>query len=616
MLAFRPSLLADRRSLTPEFVTTTITELIGPAHFFVRAPLRLTWQYRPDEEVYWELFLGRALDARQTRRRQRFETWGAYVVDADRNLSDEPLMAVRYDATAGDVFVTRAILSHAHESYDAGGNVIETRETVRWQRELVGRIRRESLATCGEFADELACLLFQAVVGTSRLPLTSIEAPLPAFMLGQLGYLYRPAAAGPLREVDDLLPLVGDRSLADIERVKLTELFLRAANDAALTASIPGLVEDDSGDPFARLRQVFNGVALSPYTDFAAKALAVPRLARAAGLASAGQVADFLTWLLRHLARHLTAYDLVTFHHRGANYPDALLIDEVLRELRPLADEMPELFAENERFRRRGLRLGLLLVEEYRDHPVPDAPTSPGENARVLPEPFVRVPDEQIFAPMMRRRRLFAQDVPGDRDRLRELLGGLEDSDELIELGTALFLDRPLGAWKQPGEADQTLLVAHLLVSRSIALRRVGWLTRRPELLPDPTAAQRWKARLETRPVEGVPLERGGPPPRPGVVSLQDAFVAADDWLMVRTTRRTVDDLFRQYQLEGAPPPQRLRLVVPEQTGDMCVLRLYDEALSPICDLKLDHSRGYRARGGEEVLAGGIVPTGISPAAR
>lgn len=616
MLAFRPSLLADRRSLTPEFVTATIADLSGPAHFFVRAPLRLTWQYRPDEEVYWELFLGRALDARQTRRRQRFETWGVYVVDADRNLSDEPLMAVRYDAIAGDVFVTRAILSHAHETYDAGGNVIETRETVRWQRELVARIRPESLATCGEFADELSCLLFQAVVGTSRLPLTSIEAPLPAFMLGQLGYLYRPGAAGPLREVDELLPFVGDRSLAEIERIKLTELFLRAANDAALTAAIPLLVRCDSCDPFGRLRQVFNGVTLSPYTDFAAKALSVPRLARAAGLASASQVADFLTWLLRHLARHLTAYDLVTFHHRGANYPDALLIDDVLRELRPLADEVPELFAENQRFRRRGLRLGLLLREEYRGHPVPDAPTSPGENARVLPEPFVRVPDDQIFAPMMRRRRLFTEEVPGDRDRLRELLRDLDAPDELIELGTALFLDRPLGAWKQPGEPDQTLLMAHLVVSRSIALRRVGWLSRRPELLPDPTAAQRWKMRLETTPAEGVPLAPGGPPPRPGVVSLQDAFMAADDCLIARTTRRTVDDICRQYRVDGTPPLKQWRVVVPVQSGDALVLRVYDAALTTLCDLRLDYSPGYVTRAGAEVLAGGLIPARINPAAR
>src|SRR5262245_43301361 len=197
MPAFRPTLLADRRALTQDIVRTSIADLSGPAHFFVRETLRLTWQYRPDEEVYWEIFLGRALDRSQTRRRQRFESWDVRVLDGDGNLSDEPLIAVRFDAQSGDVFVTRAVLCHAHESYDRGGNVIETRETVRWQRELVGTIRTRSVSTCGEFVDELACLLCQAVVGTSRLPLTSLEAPLPAFALGQLGYVYRPGETAP-----------------------------------------------------------------------------------------------------------------------------------------------------------------------------------------------------------------------------------------------------------------------------------------------------------------------------------------------------------------------------------------------------------------------------------
>src|SRR5262245_23501025 len=360
MPAFRPSLLADRRPLTPEIIPTIIVDLSSPAHFFVREPLRLAWHYRADEEIFWELYLGRALDRTQTRRRQRFASWNVHVLD-DGDLSDEPLIAVRYDAAGGDVFVTRAVLCHAHESFDAGGNVIQTRETVRWQRELVGSSQTASLNTCGEFADELACLLFQAVVGTSRLPLTSLEAPLPAFALGQLGYVYRPGGGDIRCEPAQLLPVLNDQSLADIERAKFTELFLRATDEGSLAVDIPALLDGETRDPFTRLREVFNGVTLSPYTDFAAKALALPQLARAAGLVSAGQVADFLTWLLRHLARHLTAYDLVTFHHRGANYPDALLIDETLGELRPFAEEAPNLFATTERLRRRGLRLGLLL---------------------------------------------------------------------------------------------------------------------------------------------------------------------------------------------------------------------------------------------------------------
>ena len=248
---------------------------------------------------------------------------------------------MKYDARDGVVFVTRAILCHGHESADRGGNVIETREIVRWVRELVGTVRLATCPTRGAFVDELACLQFQAVVGTSRLPLTSLEAPLPVFALGQLGFVYRPETsirAKPLRVPRDLLPVISDPNVARVERVRLVELCLRAADPGDLTGIAEAIVRHaDSTDRFAMLREMFNGVTLSPYTDFAAKALAVPRIAASAGLASAADAADFYSHLLRQLSRHLTAYDLVTFHHRGANYPDALLLDDILREIRPLA---------------------------------------------------------------------------------------------------------------------------------------------------------------------------------------------------------------------------------------------------------------------------------------
>ena len=53
---------------------------------------------------------------------------------------------------------------------------------------------------------------------------------------------------------------------------------------------------------------------------------------------------DFLGWLLRQIGRHLTAYDLVTFHHRGANYPDALVLDAVLKAYLARIEREPELF--------------------------------------------------------------------------------------------------------------------------------------------------------------------------------------------------------------------------------------------------------------------------------
>src|SRR5262249_21322709 len=144
-----------------------------------------------------------------------------------------------------------------------------------------------------------------------------------------------------------------------------------------------------------------------------------------AGYLTKDDCLDFLTWLLRQLGRHLTAYDLVRFHHRGANYPDALLLDAVLKTAFSLVENYPDLCmpgpgespqeAAKRRRRGRGLRQGWLHHRALEGLPVPDAPTSPGENARVLPCP--RVPEEQLVTPATRSRRLYAGDplVPGAR---------------------------------------------------------------------------------------------------------------------------------------------------------------------------------------------------------
>src|SRR5262249_17965545 len=135
--------------------------------------------------------------------------------------------------------------------------------------------------------DDLACRLFQAVVGVSRLPLTSVETPLPAFALGQFGYCHRPAeaggSAGPLREPSELLTLLMDDGLARAEQVKPLELMIRATAAADIPALANQLVERCSwlGRPPdfipALFREVFNSISLSPYTDFVGKALAFLR---------------------------------------------------------------------------------------------------------------------------------------------------------------------------------------------------------------------------------------------------------------------------------------------------------------------------------------------------
>src|SRR5262249_8169349 len=143
-----------------------------------------------------------------TRERRRFTAWNVYVTDADGR-SAEPLLAVKFDAAQGQLFVTRAIYCYAWEGYDASDNIYLSRETKKWIPELVGAVDLAEFAHPHELREELAGLLFRAVVGASRLPLTSVEAPLPAFALGQLAYTYRPgladAAAGPTRSVAELI---------------------------------------------------------------------------------------------------------------------------------------------------------------------------------------------------------------------------------------------------------------------------------------------------------------------------------------------------------------------------------------------------------------------------
>ena len=430
-------------------------------------------------------------------------------------------------------------------------NTILTREAKRWQRELVGTVIIDRLDDAGALRDELACLLFQAVVGASRLPLTSIESPLPLFALGQIGYCFRPnwQDMGPITHWSDLVRCLNDATLAPLLRLKLLELSLRAMR-AGDIEPFAGQCSARAGEILPLLRGMFNAVSLSPFTDFTGKLLAFVQALVRLGAISETDRADFLCHLIRQLGRHLAAYDLVTFHHRGANYPDALLLAELLGELLPLAAQHADLFAgadRDSRLRRRAIRHALLLQLEYAGHPVPDLPTSPGENQRVMPEPFCRVSDDQIYSPVTRQRRLFEGEPQPGLALVRACLNDLDDDQELRELGTALFLDRPLGYAKAAGEPDQTLLVSHVLFSRTLAEQRLDILARRPDWLPETGAIERWRRGLAAMKVDGLPLRNAGPPPRAGVVSLHDALRVADDWHFLRTTVQTLRDFYSLY---------------------------------------------------------------------
>jgi hypothetical protein len=181
------------------------------------------------------------------------------------------------------------------------------------------------------------------------------------------------------------------------------------------------------------------------------------------------------------------------------------------------------------------------------------------------------------------------------------MLKDLDDPHELRELGSALFLDRPLGAAKQPGEPDRTPLLSHILFSRSVAERRLSALARLMNEITD-----HWATALASLPIDGQPLKEAGPSPRPGVVSLHDAFLTADDWIARRTTRTSLRDLEMAFQWPANGAPQHWRLLLPRDDG----LVAYDADLRPVCRVAAQYSRGYICRGGVEVPASGLV---ISP---
>ena len=149
----------------------------------------------------------------------------------------EPLLSVKLDEATGQIHVVRAILSYAWEGYDAGDNVIQSRETTKWVRELVGTISLDAIPHANDLRNELMALLHAAVQGTSRLPLHSVEAPLPAFSLGQLAYVaevQNPAVPDqPRRNWRELLEAMPDSLEIVLRSISPDEARLVAAHCAA-----------------------------------------------------------------------------------------------------------------------------------------------------------------------------------------------------------------------------------------------------------------------------------------------------------------------------------------------------------------------------------------------
>jgi hypothetical protein len=642
--------------VSPEVIRELLAGVLRPGHFFVPSPFALVAAHNAAEELSWEVFRGRLLDPAYTRLRRTFEAWNLFLV-ADGRRSDEPLLALKFDAAAAEVHVVRAVECYVWEGYHAGDNVYQSRETRKWVRELVGTVPLRQFHRAVELKDELISLVFHAVVGASRLPLTSVEAPLPAFSLGHLAYCYRGGAAeAPTPSVTAFVESGLNENLGGLEITRLLETALRAVPPGEVAAvaepflthwnrrydQFIGRLGADEGielpSPHQRRRDqgrhlpdqfrwMFNEVALSPYTAFVDNCLAFWQALIDRGHVDVAEFADFLGYLLRLVGRHLTAYDLITFHHRGANYPDALLLDAVLKTYLEVVERRPDLFVpaaadsaaqeKPKRLRRRALRQGWLLRRRYEGLPVPDVPTSPGENARVLPPPHVRVPEEQILTPAKRTRRLFADDpwteLPGAQGRalLRQSIADLEHPIELRELGMAIFLDRPLGVAKAPGEPDRTPLLAAEAFSRSIARGRLRYLAEDLGLIPEPGRRAALLERLREPPAG----RRLAPGPRrdgerPGSISLEDARRVADDFVFLQTLRPSVAEFLGLFDIAALARRFALDYLAERplfwRDGPEPVVTIFDEAQRPRLRLQADLSEGYRVRAGTEYPAAGL----------
>ena len=153
-----------------------------------------------------------------------------------------------------------------------------------------------------------------------------MQAPLPAYSFGQIA-ISRPNVPRPLRPgvriVHELLETLLCTELAWSMKAKLLEAALRGSTIAELPAVARFFATSwrEQGHSSKELcdlfRELFNAVSLSPWTDFVEKTLTLLDLLQENQLLAPTEVVDFLGYLLRQIGRHLTAYDLVTFHHRG-----------------------------------------------------------------------------------------------------------------------------------------------------------------------------------------------------------------------------------------------------------------------------------------------------------
>lgn len=466
--------------MVSDSVAQAVSASLVPRAFFAPPEAPLSFSFDPRLTWRWEILAGRLLDPALTREERTFTAWHVEQQVDDRR---EPRVSILLDQREQALHVVRHVEVRGFEAYESQPNVIESRPVRKWTREL---IRSCSLAgpaapTTGEqLTAWCAEGIYHALCGTSRLPIASHESQLPAFALGLIGYWPALAVSGeqgraenthpaasqlafvtsdePLNHPRYLAALALQGQLPRSQRAKLLEAALRTVagqpwEEVLAYCARTVTAYEAAAREFPRLlRVLFNGLGLTPYVPLEARL--VELLERVA--LESGQVAPLLdtaAWMLLQLSRHLTAFDLRTFHNYGADYPDLLLLDALLGWLTAWLDRQPEWFLsdsgidERTSRRRTAWLLAALLRKEHEGLPITPIPTSPGENQRVLPTlphaPTEPVDDAEIMDPRLRRKHLFADRALEDgwSPAVRKLLA---------RRPTIWTMPRPCEPWAKP----------------------------------------------------------------------------------------------------------------------------------------------------------------------
>ncbi|HEV3258968.1 MAG TPA: hypothetical protein VG013_19005, partial [Gemmataceae bacterium] len=108
----------------------------------------------------------------------------------------------------------------------------------------------------------------------------------------------------------------------------------------------------------------------------------------------------------------------------------------------------------------------------------------------------------------------------------------------------------------------------------------------------------------------GLPPPRPSPGQTPERVSLAACRNAADDFIVLRTTRGSVGDFLALFDFSELPSG-----LLPEagliMRGGEATLLHYDAALRPRLEFVIDPHTGYTSRGGVEFPAGGLRVTRV-----